>query len=45
MTVEWVSSLIERCPARELFEEIAVVGEYALHRRAGVFGKVRVLTS
>jgi hypothetical protein len=29
-------------PARELDEGIPVVGEYALHRRAGVLGKVRV---
>jgi hypothetical protein len=29
-------------PARELDEGIPVVGEYALHRRAGALGKVRV---
>ena len=32
-------------PARELDEGFPVVEEYALHRRAGVAGKVRVLTS
>ena len=31
-------------PARELDEGIAVTGEYALRRRTGVLGKVRVLT-
>jgi len=32
-------------PARELDEGIPVVEEYALHRRAGIAGKVRVLTT
>ena len=32
-------------PARELDEEIPVVGEYALRRRTEVVGKVRVLMS
>jgi len=32
-------------PARELDEEIPVVGEYALRRRSEVMGKVRVLRS
>jgi hypothetical protein len=32
-------------PARELFEGIPVVEEYAVHRRTGVPGKVCVLTS
>jgi hypothetical protein len=32
-------------PARALDEGIPVVGEYALHRRTGAVGKVRVLTS
>jgi hypothetical protein len=31
--------------ARELDEEIPVAGEYALHRRSGVVGKMRVMTS
>jgi hypothetical protein len=37
--------LIEKCLARELFDEIPVVGEDALQRCAGVAGKLRVLTS
>jgi hypothetical protein len=32
-------------PVPEPDEEIAVVGEYASHRRIGVLGIVRVLTS
>jgi hypothetical protein len=44
MTAELVC-MVEKSPARELFEGIPVVGEYALHRRAGVAGRVRVLTS
>ena len=40
-----VSSFIWKCRARERFEGIPVVGEYALQWRAGVAGKVRVLTS
>ena len=32
-------------PARELDEGIAVIGEYALHRRSGAAGKVGVPTS
>ena len=35
----------QKMPARELDKEIPVVGEYALHRRTDVVGKVRVLTS
>jgi hypothetical protein len=45
MTAEPVCSLIEKCQARELFEGIPVLEEYALHRRAGLAGKVRGLTS
>ncbi|MDB5640131.1 MAG: hypothetical protein JWP51_5039 [Bradyrhizobium sp.] len=39
-----VSSVVKKCRARERFEGIPVVGEYALQRRAAVAGKVRVLT-
>ena len=35
----------QEMPARELDEEIPVVGEYALRRRTEVVGKVRVLKS
>ena len=55
MMVEPVRSFIEKCLiqkcliekwlARELFDEIPVVGEDALQRCAGVAGKLRVLTS
>jgi hypothetical protein len=45
MTAESVCSVIGKCQARELFEGIPVVEEYALHRRAGFAGKVRGLTS
>jgi hypothetical protein len=41
MTDERIQYFCEM-PARELDEEIPVVGEYALHRRAGARGKVRV---
>lgn len=41
MTDEWIQYYREM-PARELDEGIPVVGEYALHRRTGVLGKVRV---
>jgi hypothetical protein len=37
--------LCRRIPARVPDEGIAVVGEYALHRRIGLAGKMRVLTS
>jgi hypothetical protein len=45
MTVVSVRSFIEKCRARELFDEIPVVGEDALQRCAGVAGKLRALTS
>ena len=41
MTDEWIQYYREM-PARELDEGIPVVGEYALHRRTGVLGKVCV---
>jgi hypothetical protein len=41
MTAGPVSNLIEKC-RRELDEGFAVVEEYALHRRAGIAGRVRV---
>ena len=45
MTADWVCRFTEKYRVRELFEGIPVVDEHALHRRAGVAGKVHVLTS
>lgn len=41
MTDEWIQYYREM-PSREFNEEIPVIGESALHRRAGVLGNVRV---
>ena len=41
MMDEWIQHYREM-PARELGEGIPVVGEYALRRRTGVLGKMRV---
>ena len=45
MTVERIIHIIEKCQRVSWTREFPVVGEYALHRRTGVLGKVRVLTS
>ena len=44
MTVEWASSPIREF-RRALDEGMAVVGEYALHRRIGAASRVCVLTT
>jgi hypothetical protein len=45
ITAGWVLQPYREMPACELDEGIPVVDKYALRRRAGVAGKVRVLTS
>jgi hypothetical protein len=44
MTAERVSDLIEKCESASV-EGTLVVAKYALHRRTGVVGKERGLTS
>jgi hypothetical protein len=45
MTAKRAFNLIEKMRACDLDREIPVAGEYAWHRRIGMAGKVRVLTS